>query len=145
MQPATEHLEYTGWRRWDNCFIRLLDGMLQAGALGSTDYQLRIPTKIRQIEILDAKPRLPSGSESEPIAIHCLLPSCPMHRLSIICTGQLLWWHLINQASAGWACSLQQCACTLHSLGALLQCAVQYPRVGAPWVLCSLQQAYGVQ
>ncbi|CAK0786732.1 hypothetical protein CVIRNUC_009946 [Coccomyxa viridis] len=49
--------------RWDNCFIRLLDGMLQAGALGSTDYQLRIPTKIRQIEILDAKPRLPSGSE----------------------------------------------------------------------------------
>ena len=78
--------KYTGWRRWDNCFIRLLDGMLQAGALGSTDYQLRIPTKIRQIEILDAKPRLPSGSESEPIATHCLLPSCHMHRLSIICT-----------------------------------------------------------
>ena len=65
-RPAAKHPKYTGWCRWDNCFIRLLDGMLQAGALGSTDYQLRIPTKIRQIEILDAKPRLPSGSESEP-------------------------------------------------------------------------------
>ena len=66
VQPVTEYLRYTGWRRWDNCFIRLLDGMLQAGALGRTVYQLSIPTKIRQIEILDAKPRLPSGSESEP-------------------------------------------------------------------------------
>ena len=51
--------------RWDGCFIRLLDGMLQAGALGSSDYQLRIPTKIRQLDILDAKPALPAGSESE--------------------------------------------------------------------------------
>ena len=101
MQPVTKFLRCTGWRRWDNCFIRLLDGMLQAGALGSTDYQLRIPTKIRQIEILDAKPRLPSGSESEPIATQRLLPSCPMHRLTIICTGQLLWWQLINQAGTG--------------------------------------------
>ena len=54
--------------------------MLQAGALGSTDYQLRIPTKIRQIEILDAKPQLPSGSESEPIAVQCLWPSRHMLR-----------------------------------------------------------------
>ena len=91
VQPFTEHLKYPGWRRWDNCFIRLLDGMLQAGALGSTDYQLRIPTKIRQIEILDAKPRLPSGSESEPIATQHLLPCCHMRWrwLSIICTSQL--------------------------------------------------------
>ena len=49
--------------RWDGCFIRLLDGMLQAGALGSSDYQLRIPTKIRHLEILNAKPALPAGSE----------------------------------------------------------------------------------
>ena len=54
--------------RWDGCFIRLLDGMLQAGALGSSDYQLRIPTKIRQLEILDPKPALPAGSESESFA-----------------------------------------------------------------------------
>ncbi len=53
--------------RWDGCFIRLLDGMLQAGALGSTDYQLRIPTKIRHLEILDAKPAMPAGSESESL------------------------------------------------------------------------------
>lgn len=56
--------------RWDGCFIRLLDGMLQAGALGSSDYQLRIPTKIRQLEILDPKPALPAGSESESLAQH---------------------------------------------------------------------------
>ena len=51
--------------RWDGCFIRLLDGMLQAGALGSSDYQLRIPTKIRHLEILDANPPLPAGSQGE--------------------------------------------------------------------------------
>ncbi len=56
--------------RWDGCFIRLLDGMLQAGALGSSDYQLRIPTKIRQLDIIDPKPALPSGSESESLALH---------------------------------------------------------------------------
>jgi hypothetical protein len=50
-------------RRWDGCFIRLLDGMLQAGALGSSDYQLRIPTKIRHLEIFDASPPLPAGSQ----------------------------------------------------------------------------------
>ena len=97
-QPATENFEFTGWRRWDNCFIRLLDGMLQAGALGSTDYQLRIPTKIRQIEILDAKPRLPSGSESKPIATQRLLPCCHMRRLSIICASQLAA-AIVKQAS----------------------------------------------
>jgi fatty acid synthase len=43
----------------------LLDGMLQAGALGSSDYQLRIPTKIRQLEIFDPKPALPSGSQGD--------------------------------------------------------------------------------
>ena len=42
--------------------------MLQAGALGSSDYQLRIPTKIRQLEILNAKPALPAGSESESLS-----------------------------------------------------------------------------
>ncbi len=57
-------------RRWDGCFIRLLDGMLQAGALGSSDYQLRIPTKIRQLDILDPKPALPAGSESESPSLH---------------------------------------------------------------------------
>ena len=41
-------------RRWDRCFIRLLDGMLQvigfADADGS-DHSLRIPVRIRHIEI----------------------------------------------------------------------------------------------
>ena len=46
--------------------------MLQAGALGSSDYQLRIPTKIRQLEILDAKPALAAGSESELLACFCV-------------------------------------------------------------------------
>lgn len=62
-----QELTRTNPCRWDGCFIRLLDGMLQAGALGSTDYQLRIPTKIRHLEILDAKPALPAGSESESL------------------------------------------------------------------------------
>ncbi|EIE22203.1 ketoacyl-synt-domain-containing protein [Coccomyxa subellipsoidea C-169] len=50
--------------RWDQCFIRLLDGMLQAGALGNaTDTTLRIPTKIRHLEILDPSPAIPAGSQ----------------------------------------------------------------------------------
>ncbi|EIE23140.1 hypothetical protein COCSUDRAFT_47508 [Coccomyxa subellipsoidea C-169] len=49
--------------RWDGCFIRLLDGMLQAGALGSADYNLRIPTKIRHLAILDSSPAIPAGSQ----------------------------------------------------------------------------------
>jgi fatty acid synthase len=50
--------------RWDGCFIRLLDGMLQASSLGnSADYTLRIPTKIRHLAILDASPAIPAGSQ----------------------------------------------------------------------------------
>ena len=51
--------------RWDGCFIRLLDGMLQAGALESTggDYQLRIPTRIRALSVNLPSPDLPLGSD----------------------------------------------------------------------------------
>jgi hypothetical protein len=37
--------------------------MLQAGALGSSDYNLRIPTKIRHLAILDSNPAIPAGSQ----------------------------------------------------------------------------------
>ena len=52
-------------RRWDACFIRLLDGMLQAGAMNITltDTQLRIPTGIRRLAILDPSPMAATGSE----------------------------------------------------------------------------------
>ena len=50
-------------RRWDACFIRLLDGLLQAGALNATDTQLRVPTGIRRLVIKDANPAPITGSE----------------------------------------------------------------------------------
>ena len=41
-------------RRWDQCFIRLLDGMLQVIGFADADgddHALRIPVRIRGIEI----------------------------------------------------------------------------------------------
>ena len=38
-------------RRWDECWIRLLDGMLQLSFSDSNDYQLRIPVRVRNIVI----------------------------------------------------------------------------------------------
>ena len=126
MQLATEHLRCTGWRRWDNCFIRLLDGMLQAGALGSTDYQLRIPTKIRQIEILDAKPQLPSGSESELLATQCLLPSCPMRGVCMGCTSQLAAAMIApDEPSRCWVVMLMPAVCMHYSALAGGCCSAQ--------------------
>ena len=53
--------------RWDGCFIRLLDGMLQAGALTATatttDFELKIPTKICHLAVKVPGPELPIGSE----------------------------------------------------------------------------------
>ena len=37
--------------RWDGCWIRLLDGMLQLSVAGTRDYELRVPTRIRSIVI----------------------------------------------------------------------------------------------
>ncbi|CAL8464659.1 g4194 [Coccomyxa elongata] len=37
--------------RWDQCWVRLLDGMLQLSVAGTRDYELRIPTRIRSILI----------------------------------------------------------------------------------------------
>ena len=52
------------WCRWDACFIRLLDGLLQAGALNNTvDASLRVPTAIRCLEILNPAPAVPAGAE----------------------------------------------------------------------------------
>ena len=52
-------------RRWDGCFIRLLDGMLQAGAhnVAWSDFGLRIPTRIRRLDIAVPGPALLPGSE----------------------------------------------------------------------------------
>ncbi len=40
--------------RWDRCWIRLLDGMLQLSVAGTRDYELRVPTRIRSIVINNA-------------------------------------------------------------------------------------------
>ena len=53
----------SAWCRWDACFIRLLDGLLQAGALNALDTSLRVPTAIRRLEILNPIPLVPAGSE----------------------------------------------------------------------------------
>ena len=37
--------------RWDECWIRLLDGMLQLSFSDSDDFQLRIPVRVRNIAI----------------------------------------------------------------------------------------------
>ena len=53
-------------RRWDQCFIRLLDGMLQvigfADADGN-DHALRIPVRIRGIEV-----SAPAGTSAPAVA-----------------------------------------------------------------------------
>ena len=58
--------------RWDGCFIRFLDGMLQTSALGSTDYQLRIPVRLRHVAILDAAPIIPVEGPGKPWASTCM-------------------------------------------------------------------------
>ena len=53
-------------RRWDNCFIRLLDGMLQVLGFADSDgvdHSLRIPVRIRHIEI-----RAPGGVAAPTVA-----------------------------------------------------------------------------
>ena len=51
--------------RWDACFIRLLDGLIQVGALDVTGSQLRVPTGIRRLAIVDPCPRITAGSEGK--------------------------------------------------------------------------------
>ena len=51
-------------RRWDGCWIRLLDGMLQLSVAGTRDYELRVPTRIRSIVINNA-----AGTEDGQIAV----------------------------------------------------------------------------
>ncbi len=82
-----------GGCRWDGCFIRLLDGMLQAGALGSADYNLRIPTKIRHLAILDSSPAIPAGSQG---TFACPFALCQQ--------PQTLFFH-DNEVSSAWDCS----------------------------------------
>ena len=50
------------WCRWDKCWIRFLDGMLQTSILHSPDFQLRIPVGLRHVAILDAATPLPAAS-----------------------------------------------------------------------------------
>jgi hypothetical protein len=66
--------------RWDGCFIRLLDGMFQAGALVATvtsDFELRIPTKIHHLLIKLPGPELPLGSEGYLPATNMMLLKFP--------------------------------------------------------------------
>ena len=65
--------------RWDGCFIRLLDGMLQTGALNlvGSDYKLRIPTAIRHLAISLPGPDMLPGSEGVP-ALQPELPRLPL-------------------------------------------------------------------
>ena len=57
--------------RWDQCWVRLLDGMLQLSVAGTRDYELRIPTRIRSIVINNA-----AGTEDGQILVRSAhLPS----------------------------------------------------------------------
>ena len=58
-------------RRWDQCWVRLLDGMLQLSVAGTRDYELRIPTRIRSIVINNA-----AGTQDGQILVR------PANRLS---------------------------------------------------------------
>ena len=50
--------------RWDKCWIRLLDGMLQLSVAGTRDYELRIPTRIRSMVINNG-----AGTEDGQISV----------------------------------------------------------------------------
>jgi hypothetical protein len=56
--------------RWDGCFVRLLDGLLQASALdpAGCGYQLRIPTRIRRLAVTAPSPALLPGADGEGAA-----------------------------------------------------------------------------
>ena len=60
--------------RWDQCWVRLLDGMLQPSVAGTRDYELRIPTRIRSIVINNA-----AGTQDGQILVR------PANRLSGRC------------------------------------------------------------
>ena len=74
-------------RRWDGCFIRLLDGMLQAGALNlvGPDHKLRIPTAIRHLAISLPGPALLPGSEG------ALAPQLPHVQRALLCPADECW------------------------------------------------------
>ena len=57
-------LRVHAWDRWDQCWIRLLDGMLQLSVAGTRDYELRIPTRIRSIVI-----KSPEGTPDGQISV----------------------------------------------------------------------------
>ena len=63
-------------RRWDQCWVRLLDGMLQLSVAGTRDYELRIPTRIRSIVINNA-----TGTEDGQILVRSA------YQLSRICSA----------------------------------------------------------
>ena len=51
--------------RWDECWIRLLDGMLQLSFSDSGDCQLRRPVRVRSITI-----RQPAGGPACELLVH---------------------------------------------------------------------------
>ena len=72
---ASVWLDSLDWhRRWDQCWVRLLDGMLQLSVAGTRDYELRIPTRIRSIVINNA-----AGTQDGQILVR------PAYGLSGIC------------------------------------------------------------
>ena len=84
--------------RWDKCWIRLLDGMLQLSVAGTRDYELRIPTRIRSIVINNA-----AGTDDGQITVRfslCLHPPGPYHvplmtNVTGSSVGQSLLWHFL--------------------------------------------------
>lgn len=74
--------------RWDGCFIRFLDGMLQSSALGSTDYQLRIPVRLRHVAISNAAPANKPGTSGLPPLCNASMPQavlCLLNCFAVIC------------------------------------------------------------
>ena len=73
MHVVSQSLNLCGASRWDKCWIRLLDGMLQLSVAGTRDYELRIPTRIRSIVINNA-----AGTDDGQITVSHLLS--PLYR-----------------------------------------------------------------
>ena len=51
--------------RWDACFIRFLDGLLQTTGLCHADHQLRIPVRLREVLVHDPAPAVDVESSGE--------------------------------------------------------------------------------
>ena len=53
--------------RWDACWVRLLDGLLQAGWVQAGSENMRLPTRIRRLAIPAPCTAPAAGAEGVPI------------------------------------------------------------------------------